>query len=78
MPTDRTDVTRPGTAPSMRPRSSATAAVISDPERSPASTTIVIALSPAMIRLRAGKPQRRLSLPGGSSDMAAPDATIRR
>ena len=56
--------TRPGTAPSVRPRSCAKSAVISVPEDSPASTTTVIRPSAAISRLRAGKLQRYGRWPG--------------
>jgi hypothetical protein len=51
-------------------------AVICDPERSRPSTTTVIADSAAMIRLRAGKVQRRAWVPGGSSLSTSPRSTI--
>ena len=51
-------------------------AVISEPERSRASTTTVIAPSAAMIRLRAGKVHRRGRVPGGSSPITGPLSTI--
>ena len=54
------------------------AAVISDPDRSAASTTIVSEHSPAMMRLRAGKHQRCATLPGGISDITACVATSSR
>jgi hypothetical protein len=71
-------VTRPGTAPTGRPISRATRAVTIAPDRSPASTTTVIAASAAMIRLRARNIHRHTVVPGPSSDTAAPPATIRR
>ena len=54
MPALRGPVTGPGTAPTCRPRSAAISAVMSEPDRSCASTTTVAAASPAMIRFRAG------------------------
>ena len=63
---------RPGTAPTSRLSSVAISAVISEPDRSRASTTTVIRLSAAMIRLRAGKVQRRAVVPGGSSAITTP------
>ena len=47
----------PGTASTDRPSSSAKSAVISAPERSPASTTTTASARAATIRLRAGKRQ---------------------
>ena len=52
--------------------------MISEPERSAASTTTVIPESAAMIRLRAGKVQRQAPLPGGSSERTRPRSPIRR
>jgi hypothetical protein len=52
--------------------SSERSAVIREPERSVASTTMVIALMAAMIRLRAGKCQRAGRAPNAASEMAAP------
>ena len=71
-------MTGPGTAPRSRPRSAARSAVISEPERSAASTTTVIPASAAMIRLRAGKVQRQAPVPGGSSERTRPRSQIRR
>ena len=68
----------PGTAPTGLASCCANPAVTSEPDRSPASTTTVIAASAAMIRLRAGNIQRRTGVPGGSSDTDAPVATTRR
>ena len=72
MPLEKRDVTGPGTAPTGRPSCSAKSAVVSDPERSVASTTTVAAASPAMRRLRATKHQRYGVKPGGSSETTAP------
>ena len=52
--------------------------MISEPERVAASTTTVIPVSAAMIRLRAGKVQRQGVAPGGSSEIARPSSQIRR
>ena len=52
--------------------------VISDPDRSAASTTTVTWASPAMIRLRAGNDQLKGRNPGGISDTTQPDSTSRR
>ena len=60
-------MTGPGTAPTSRPMSAAISAVMSEPERRAASTTIVMCASAAMIRLRAGKHHRWATKPGGSS-----------
>ena len=49
------DVIRPGTANTSRPKSAAAPAVINAPLRSAASTTTTPRASPAMVRLRAGK-----------------------
>ena len=65
-------MTGPGTAPTGRPSCAAKSAVVSEPERSVASTTTVAAASPAMIRLRATKHQRYGVKPGGSSETTAP------
>jgi hypothetical protein len=51
-------------------------AVMREPERSSASTTITAAESAAMIRLRAGNAQRITDAPGGISEMAQPAARI--
>ena len=71
-------VTRPGTAPTGRPRPRASRAVTSAPDHSPASTTTVIAASAAMMRFRAGNIHRHTPAPGPTSDTAAPPATMRR
>ena len=54
----------------------ANSAVISDPEGSAASTTTVIAVIAAMIRLRAGKVQRNGRRPGGDSESITPTRAI--
>ena len=77
MPEERHEVTGPGTAPTCRPASSAISAVISEPERSAASTTTVIPASAAITRFRAGNIQRKVGAPGGSSDSTRPSARIR-
>ena len=61
-----------------RPRSAAISAVMSEPDRSCASTTTVAAASPAMIRFRAGNAHFMIPDPGGSSDTTQPSAVIRR
>ena len=49
--------------------------MISEPERSAASTTTVTAASAAMIRLRSGKPPADTgAYPGGISEITAPRA----
>ena len=68
VPLEKREVTGPGTAPTGRPSWAAKSAVVSEPERSVASTTTVAAASPAMIRLRATKHQRYGVKPGGSSE----------
>ena len=52
-------------------------AVISEPDRRAASTTIVMCASAAMMRLRAGKHQRSAANPGGSSPTTQPRSAIR-
>ena len=64
MPTASAHVIRPGTAPTVRPSSAAKSAVVSEPERSAASTTTVTYDSAAMMRLRATKHQRIGPKPG--------------
>jgi hypothetical protein len=46
--------------------------VISDPDRSAASTTIVACARPAMMRFRAGKFHLNARKPGGISEMTTP------
>ena len=58
MPAAKRDVTGPGTAPTGRPSWAAKSAVVSEPDRSVASTTTVSAASAAISRLRATKHQR--------------------
>jgi len=67
-PADRAEVISPGTANTSLPSSSAKSAVINAPLRSRASTTIVAAQRPAMIRLRAGKRHGAGSTPGSYSE----------
>ena len=78
VPAERHAVTGPGTAPTSRPMSAAISAVMSEPERRAASTTIVMCASAAMIRLRAGKHQRIATNPGGSSPTTQPRSAISR
>ena len=70
-------MTWPGTAATVRPRSVARSAVMSEPERVAASTTTVSVERAAMMRLRAGKHQRWPPKPGGISETTAP-CSIRR
>ena len=77
VPLDKADVISPGTANTSRPSSSARSAVISAPLRSRASTTIVTADSPAMIRLRAGNRHGAGSTRGAYSETAEPDSRMR-
>ena len=63
---------QPGTASTGRPSSRAKSAVISAPERRPASTTATACASPATIRLRAGKRHGAGAVPGQYSDTSAP------
>ena len=70
-------MTGPGTAPTVRPHSIAISAVISDPDRSAASTTTVTPAIAAINRLRAGNIQRNVGEPGGSSEITAPFERIR-
>lgn len=69
---DAADVTGPGTAPMVRPRAAAWFAVVSDPDRTPASTTTVAAVVAAISRLRARKRQRVGAAPGATSLAIAP------
>ena len=62
----------PGHGADVAAHARARRAVISDPDRSPPSTTTVSDASPAMIRLRTGKHHRRGANPGGSSDTTPP------
>ena len=79
VPEDRQELTGPGTAPTPRPQSPAISAVISDPERSAASTTIVISASAAISRLRAGKhPAEDGGVGSGSSLSTSPEPAISR
>ena len=57
-------VTGPGTTPTGRAYSAAVRAVLSDPERRPASTTTVPAVIVAMSRLRVRNRDRVGALPG--------------
>ncbi len=77
LPRARSHSAGPGTAATIRPRSSANSVVISDPDPSAASTTTVASHRPAMIRLRAGKLHRNGRWPGGSSDMSTPLTAMR-
>ena len=78
LPADSADVISPGTANTSRPSSSAKSAVISAPLRSRASTTIVAAQRPAMIRLRAGKRHGAGSTPGSYSETISERSAIDR
>jgi hypothetical protein len=75
VPLEKREVTGPGTAPTGRPSCCAKSAVVSEPERSVASTTTVRAARPAISRLRATKHQRKAVKPGGSSETTQPRAT---
>ena len=75
MPAAWRHVMRPGTAATVRPSSAAKSAVVSEPERSAASTITVTRESAAMIRLRATKHQRSGPKPGGSSETTQPRRT---
>ena len=77
MPAEKRDVIGPGTASTGRPSCAAKSAVVSEPDRSAASTTTVSAASAAMIRLRATKHQRNAANPGGSSETTHPRSTSR-
>ena len=63
---------RAGDRADVAPDVGAISAVMSEPERRAASTTIVMCASAAMIRLRAGKHQRSATNPGGSSPTTQP------
>jgi hypothetical protein len=71
-------VTRPGTAATVRPRSAAKSAVVSEPDRSAASTMTVTSASAATSRLRATKHQRNAREPGGSSETMQPRSVMSR
>ena len=77
-PRERQPLTGPGTAPTGRPQSTAISAVINEPERSAASTTIVISARAAISLLRAGNIQRKVPLSGGSSLSTRPSVVISR
>ena len=68
VPAEVSEKTEPGTANTSRPKSAASRAVMSEPERRDASTTTTPAESPAMMRLRIGKFCGRGSVPGGYSE----------
>ena len=67
----------PGKANTSRPASVALCAVIRAPERVAASTTSVASDSAAMMRLREGKWERWLGVPGGCSVAMQPWARMR-
>ena len=69
---------QPGTASTGRPSSRAKSAVMSAPERAPASTTATAPASPATIRLRAGKRHGAGGVPGQNSETSAPASATRR
>ena len=71
-PSDSASPTRPGTANTSRPCSSAKSAVMRDPERCRASTTRTMSASPLMMRFLAGKWYDREGVPGGCSDRIPP------
>ena len=77
VPAEKRDVTGPGTARTGRPNCVAKSAVVSEPDRSAASTTTVSAASAAIRRLRATKHQRNAVNPGGSSETTQPRSTSR-
>ena len=67
----------PGTAITSRPCSSASRAVISEPERAAPSTTTTPRDSPAMILLRRGKCRPMGTVPSGASAITVPSASSR-
>ena len=68
LPSARGSRGEPGTAKTSRPCSSASRAVIREPERFAASTTTIPAASPEMSRLRRGKSWARGCHPSGISE----------
>ena len=70
-------VTGPGTAPSGRPSAAAWPAVLSDPDRQPASTTTTARLAAAISRLRCRNRHLVGAVPHGTSETAAPVSMIR-
>ena len=76
VPPARGSIGEPGTANTSRPASSASRAVMSEPERSAASTTTTPSDMPAMIRLRRGKSRARGSQPKAISETRAPPSVI--
>ena len=72
MPFAVVHVMRPGTAATVRPISAPKSAVVSEPDRSAASTTTTTWASAAIRRLRATNAQRWMPKPGGISDTTAP------
>jgi len=71
-PTDRAEVTGPGTAPTWRPTAMAWWAVDRAPDRWGASTTTIASASAAMIRLRERNRCLCGAAPGGLSEHSAP------
>ena len=72
VPSARGSSGEPGTANTSRPCSSASRAVISEPERFAASTMTTPSASPEIKRLRRGKSRARGSQPSGISVSATP------
>ena len=76
-PSEATEPGHPGTASTGRPSSRPKSAVISAPERRPASITATAWASPATIRLRAGNRHGAGGVPGQYSETSIPDAAMR-
>ena len=76
VPSARGSSGEPGTAKTSRPCSAASRAVISEPERNAASTTMTPSARPEISRLRRGKSRLRGSRSSGISETAAPSATM--
>src|SRR5574341_985217 len=78
VPALASEVIRPGTANTSRPRSPAKPAVISAPLRSAASTTTTPSASAARVRLRTGKCPGSARVPGAHWETRAPRASMAR
>ena len=77
VPADSGDVTRPGTAATMRPSARASRAGASSRALSSASTSTVSCASPTLARTQATSAQRLAGAPHGSSERAHPRRVTR-
>ena len=77
-PRQRGSSGEPGTANSSRPISAAKRAVMSEPERGAASTTMTPRERPAITRLRRGKWRACGAVPNGASATTQPPSAMRR